>query len=167
MLYFRETHFAIEHAGDDEKCVMLGESPLMPIERSSTIGEFFRAVRGEYGACTGKVYIDRPDAPNNPQHVGWIFRAYKGSNERDDRQFGDRHLHETWVTVYTAPARTVYEYADLDSKDGIAKKSSVVHDALSLALDILSPLGTEDGNGRTDKAVQKIKEALEVLEKKP
>jgi hypothetical protein len=72
-------------------------------------GKLFRALRKEYGRCTGHVYIDTAD-PQHPQKIGWVFvKRQTYSNSRET------YLQEVWVTVHTAPpTRTVtYHYATL------------------------------------------------------
>jgi hypothetical protein len=57
-------------------------------------GELYRALRAEYGRCTGKVYID---TDNGVRAIGWVFvkRArYEDSPET--------YLREVWATVHRA-----------------------------------------------------------------
>jgi hypothetical protein len=76
---------------------------------SETTGELYRRLRDEYGRCTGKVYIDKPDG--GAQAVGWVFI---GRQKYEDT--GEPYLREVWVTVHErAPeTKTKKFYADLD-----------------------------------------------------
>lgn len=57
------------------------------------LGELYRFLQGEYGRCSGRVYIDRKDRKNIP--VGWVFvKTWR---------YEDTHepfLLETWITVH-------------------------------------------------------------------
>ena len=94
-----------------------GESP--PYEAfSDDVGELFRHARGEFGRCTGSVYLDLPEG--KAQRVGWVFQ--KAERYTDT---GQSYLHETWVTLHRQePAKLVtYHYVDLDSEEGHAEGS--------------------------------------------
>ncbi len=65
------------------------------IETSSyTLGDLYRSLRAEYGACTGKQYSERVGKPD--VQSGWVFRKrmkYEDSN--------DTYIREVWVSVST------------------------------------------------------------------
>ena len=58
---------------------------------STNQGDLYRAMRREYGRCTGKVYVDGQDG--FAHHVGWVFQQRK---KYDD--CAETFLAETWVT---------------------------------------------------------------------
>ena len=68
-------------------------------------GDLYRAMRREYGRCTGRVYID---TDNGPKRVGWVFvkKAYYEDTQKP-------YIQETWITLHKAPpTKTVnYHYA--------------------------------------------------------
>lgn len=72
------------------------ETPYTPERR----GELFRALVAEWGRCTGKVYVDLPNAPATP--VGWVFESRAKYEDSDDT-----YLRETWVTLYEGPVTHV------------------------------------------------------------
>lgn len=92
-----------------------GEDPLAETAHETT-GDLFRSLAGmdkrrhwEYlGRCTGKVYVDAPDADGDvplvskAQQVGWVFVARNPApvNRGDTQPTG---LREAWVTVHDAP----------------------------------------------------------------
>lgn len=65
----------------------------------TTAGDAFRAMRKEYGRCTGKVYYD---SETGPQAIGWVF--LKLDRYEDTRE---PFLHETWITLHTGPDTVV------------------------------------------------------------
>ena len=71
-----------------------------------TTGALYRAMRKEYGRCTGRVMIDDKGGRSKP--IGWVFLK---RDRYDD--CNDTFLSETWVTVHTAPpTKTIkYQYA--------------------------------------------------------
>lgn len=97
---------------EDEKRVGLGESP--PYETDyETPAELYRVGLREHGRCSGKVYIDRKNAP--PMAIGWVFEkkdryedCERGRFHRDpvtgDYRPSHRpecyYLRRTWVTLY-------------------------------------------------------------------
>jgi hypothetical protein len=90
----------VNEAGRNEsEGYFLGESG--PVESIfDAPGEVYRFAVREYGRCTGKVYVDLPDAPATP--VGWVFvkrRQYEDASET--------YLHETWVTLHEGPDTVV------------------------------------------------------------
>jgi hypothetical protein len=58
----------------------------------ATPGELYRAMRSEYGRCTGKVYVDRSEG--GPKTIGWYF--VKRDRYEDT---GESYLRGAWVIV--------------------------------------------------------------------
>lgn len=74
--------------------VVFGES--RPYETyCETRGELYRDLRGEYGRCISKVYVDR-GAEVIP--VGWVFQ--KRMQYEDSPEY---YLRNVWVTVHPSP----------------------------------------------------------------
>lgn len=73
---------------------MIGENDVYETY-CETRGELFRAMRDEYGRCTGRVYID---TEAGTKAVGWVFQ---GRDTYEDT--GESYLREVWVTVHNAP----------------------------------------------------------------
>lgn len=59
---------------------------------NASSGDIFRAMREEYGRCTGKVYIDEPNDPAKP--CGWFFVSRQRYEDT-----GEPYLRGAWVTV--------------------------------------------------------------------
>ena len=70
-------------------------------------GELFRALRRNYGRCTGKV---RVDVGNSVKAIGWVFEKRRKYDDCDET-----YLLETWVTVHEKkPTRTIeYHYREV------------------------------------------------------
>ena len=65
-----------------------------------TVGGLYRALRQEWGRCTGKVYVDRTCPERGPyaQAIGWVFIkrvCYEDAKET--------YLREVWATVHDRP----------------------------------------------------------------
>lgn len=64
---------------------MFGDSqPYEPFTNDT--GELYRALRAEYGRCTGKRYVD---LPSGTKAIGWVFEKvikYDDSNETYKRE---------------------------------------------------------------------------------
>lgn len=74
-------------------------------------GELFRAMRHEYGRCTGRIYVDVPqgDASASPgvaapaadrqayvtETVGWVFEKRCAYEDAPD----EHYIQEVWVEV--------------------------------------------------------------------
>lgn len=88
---------AIDHVNRDEG-YRIGEY-VQDIEdtifEADSLGDMFRALRREYGRCTGRVYVDylHKDSKYGPYAVGWVF--LKRVPYDDEGTF----LQETWVTL--------------------------------------------------------------------
>lgn len=97
MLYIDESHIdATQHAG-------IGDSGVYETAYEDS-GSLFRALRGDYGRCIGKVYVERKD--REPQAVGWVFQQRR-QYEDDPKQ---TYLHETWITVHERPPEKTVRY---------------------------------------------------------
>jgi len=65
-----------------------------------SVGDIYRAMRTEFGRCTGKMYRDikNDDGTWRVAHVGWVFLArdkYSDTNET--------YLREAWVELLNDP----------------------------------------------------------------
>ena len=61
-------------------------------DSDNPMGDLYRFGLGEYGRCTGKVYVDR--AGDGPAHVGYVFQS------RDQYQDSDEtYLREVWMCL--------------------------------------------------------------------
>lgn len=69
---------------------------------ADTPGDLFRAMRREYGRCTGRVYIDTEDGVRS---IGWVFVKREQYQDADES-----YLKETWVTVHDAPPTVTREH---------------------------------------------------------
>lgn len=58
---------------------------------TDNLGELFRALQREHGACTSKVFQDVPDGTAFP--CGWYFRKKRAYEDAPDRFY----LHGVWV----------------------------------------------------------------------
>lgn len=66
------------------------------------VGDLFRALQKEFGACTGKMYID---TNNGPKPIGWVFQ------KRVEYDFSkETYLREVWVEVHEQRPKTTIEY---------------------------------------------------------
>jgi len=99
-LWIQETSISIRDNGD--RCG-LGESPVYETFTGDR-GTLYRSLSKSYGRCTGKIYVDRKDAP--PLAVGWVFEARRPFE--DDPS--DSSIIETWVTVHSGPPTVTTEY---------------------------------------------------------
>ena len=79
----------------------LGESEVYETCCDS-LGELFRAMRAEYGRCTGKVGVM---SQGGGRPVGWIFLKRQKYDDSDET-----FLQETWVTVHASPPTKIIEY---------------------------------------------------------
>jgi hypothetical protein len=59
----------------------------------ATMGELYRAMRSEYGACKSKVYRGDPDG-GQPIHVGWYFESRQQYEDMDET-----YLRGAWIIV--------------------------------------------------------------------
>jgi len=71
--------------------------------RDSLRGEIYRHMLGEYGRCTGKVYVDHRVPTNDcggerweVLHTGWVFLKRE---KYDDYHSTETYLCETWITL--------------------------------------------------------------------
>lgn len=77
-----------------------------PVGDDLALGDIFRHSLGEFGRCTGRVYVD---TANGVRAVGWVFEKrerYEDTNEP--------YLCTTWITPerVVKPAQpTILEYA--------------------------------------------------------
>lgn len=90
-----------------------GSEPYEPY--TDDIGELFRAMRREYGACQSSVYVDSVDG-GAPKRVGWVFvKRVKYDDAKSDWPREKRtYLREVWVTLHDAPdtvGRTAHFHA--------------------------------------------------------
>jgi hypothetical protein len=72
---------------------------------NGTYGELFKDLVGDYGRCTGHVYVDhikRKEDP--PTKVGWVFvkRIFYDDRESYGHSMNKKNsfVQETWVTCY-------------------------------------------------------------------
>lgn len=78
-------------------------------------GKLFRALRREYGRCTGSVHIDTKEGKT--RRIGWVF--VKRAEYADHFYRGhkpDTYLQETWISLHNGPPEIrapIYQYHDL------------------------------------------------------
>jgi hypothetical protein len=78
---------------DADRHVRLGDSGIQEAF-TDTPGALFRALRAEYGRCTGKVRIDT--LSQGTVAIGWVFEKrvrYRGCSP-------DIYTQEVWVTLF-------------------------------------------------------------------
>ena len=66
-----------------------------------TLGDLFRSLRVEYGACVSKQYSDRANKP--PVQTGWVFRKrmqYEDYEPSDKKRY---YMREVWISVSNTP----------------------------------------------------------------
>lgn len=79
--------------------------------RHETPGELYRDLQREgYGRSVSKIFVDKADGTS--QAVGWVFVKRKPFDDDKSKSY----LHETWVTVYTAPPQrhVTLHHADIE-----------------------------------------------------
>lgn len=70
-------------------------------------GRIYRAMRDEYGRCTGKVYVDVRNGESwDTLHVGWTFESRGRYYDT-----GESYLREALVTLYESPGPRRYAEA--------------------------------------------------------
>jgi len=84
---------------DASRCARYGESGVYETGYD-TVGTLYRALRREWGRCTGKVYVDQtcPERGAYSQAIGWVF--IKRVRYEDSRE---TYLREVWATVHDRP----------------------------------------------------------------
>ncbi len=83
------------------------------------LGKLYKSLRSEYGRCSGRVYIDRKDAP--PMPVGWVFIKRMKYEDARDNSPKSYYLREVWVHCYSGPIQKTVQYpASIDISKGVA-----------------------------------------------
>lgn len=86
---------------------MIGESGWQETFTDSP-GELFRCLRGEYGLCTGRMYVDAKTG--GAVQIGWVFQKrvrYEDSHET--------YIREVWVEVSTTKPERVCTMRNVSS----------------------------------------------------
>ena len=73
---------------------LIGEESL-PLEDSviDTVTDIYHFGLGQFGRCTGKVYVD---APSGAKHVGYVFQGLDKYEDSDET-----YLREVWISIST------------------------------------------------------------------
>ena len=103
LLWMHETYL------DEARNVILGESePYETAYTASEVGQLYRQLQKEHGACTSRIYVDTKTEQAVP--VGWVFR--KRIEYEDARPNWSKeqryYLRSVWCQLYSQrPVRGV------------------------------------------------------------
>lgn len=68
-------------------------------------GELFRACQKEHGRCVSSIYLD---TPSGTVRTGWVFQSRRPYSDS-----AETYLHETWVSLFERPSKTVTQHFPL------------------------------------------------------
>ena len=100
----------------------IGDEPAYQTSyRADELGDLYRAMRREYGRCTGHVYVDGPAdmfGHREARPIGWVFIKRRRYEDARDNSPKSTYLHEVWVTVMTGEPikRVIKNFATFPGK---------------------------------------------------